>query len=430
MKSYIISVSYCKGCYRHIRISADDTLYELHEAIIEAFGFDDDHEHAFFMDNHIWMPNQMYVSLEFERGDRLTKDYALKKIGLEKGKAFKYIFDYGEEHRFQCRVLQELNESTYVPQIVREVGEAPSQYRWHDDDFEDLYDGEESELLNLDALSSEDMAEFKDFVPFSKETLLIIRNYLNAAANLYGLISSDKVLDMYNLQNEPIDAESFLKAITLIELSDVDFFIAQEDKPYKTAEAAVAGMDIVAQYLAEDDDPDFAINELRRMQAGKPYKQLPKNEFLKYADYSYFPSTPARTEMIRYLQKKKKDVPYPAKEFCDCIQSIIAVGAPFSDIISIVQNEGFVLESNEAANEFVALLQNLNNNTYMHANCGYTPLEMIAVKENDMKPHLSNQLTIFDGVWPEQPTERKPSRNGFCPCGSGKKYKRCCGKDK
>lgn len=28
----------------------------------------------------------------------------------------------------------------------------------------------------------------------------------------------------------------------------------------------------------------------------------------------------------------------------------------------------------------------------------------------------------------EQPKSEKPSRNQPCPCGSGKKYKRCCGK--
>ncbi len=43
MKSYIISVSLYKGCYRHIRISAGATLYKLHKAILNAFNFEDDH---------------------------------------------------------------------------------------------------------------------------------------------------------------------------------------------------------------------------------------------------------------------------------------------------------------------------------------------------------------------------------------------------
>ena len=44
----ILSVSYGVGCYRHIKISSNATLFELHKIILESFGFDDDHLHAFF----------------------------------------------------------------------------------------------------------------------------------------------------------------------------------------------------------------------------------------------------------------------------------------------------------------------------------------------------------------------------------------------
>ena len=50
-KSIVFSVSPTSGCYRHIQISENETLYDLHEAILDSFGFDDDHMHAFFMNN-------------------------------------------------------------------------------------------------------------------------------------------------------------------------------------------------------------------------------------------------------------------------------------------------------------------------------------------------------------------------------------------
>ena len=37
MGSYVISVSVGTGCYRHIQISKNATLYKLHEAILDAF---------------------------------------------------------------------------------------------------------------------------------------------------------------------------------------------------------------------------------------------------------------------------------------------------------------------------------------------------------------------------------------------------------
>lgn len=59
-KTYIISVSLKKGCYRHIEISSDIILFELHEEILYAFEFIDDHAHAFFMDNRAWSQEQAY----------------------------------------------------------------------------------------------------------------------------------------------------------------------------------------------------------------------------------------------------------------------------------------------------------------------------------------------------------------------------------
>ena len=47
MGSYVISVSVGTGCYRHIQISQKASLFRLHEAILEAFEFEDDHAHAF-----------------------------------------------------------------------------------------------------------------------------------------------------------------------------------------------------------------------------------------------------------------------------------------------------------------------------------------------------------------------------------------------
>ena len=60
MGSYVVSVSIGTGCYRHIRISKTATLLKLHKAILNAFDFEDDHAHAFFMDNHYWSDNAAF----------------------------------------------------------------------------------------------------------------------------------------------------------------------------------------------------------------------------------------------------------------------------------------------------------------------------------------------------------------------------------
>lgn len=143
-QSYVISVSLGKGCYRHIRISGNCTLLDLHKTIQDAFEFDDDHLHAFFMDNHSWSHKECYYAEEANEGSRHTGKCRLGQLDLYQGRQFKYVFDFGDEWTFQCRVLKVLEG--YVPEItvVRSKGEPPAQYGdWDEEDgFEDEPDDE------------------------------------------------------------------------------------------------------------------------------------------------------------------------------------------------------------------------------------------------------------------------------------------------
>lgn len=127
-QSYIISVSLGTGCYRHIRISCENTLQQLHSAIIDAFEFLDDHAHAFFMDNKKWSDWDSYYMREVADGGRTTDKYRLNQVGLDIGMPFKYVFDFGDEWTFQCKVLRILNEPTKIPTVIKSKGAAPEQY--------------------------------------------------------------------------------------------------------------------------------------------------------------------------------------------------------------------------------------------------------------------------------------------------------------
>ncbi len=124
--SYIISVSLYTGCYRHIRVSGCLSLEELHETILNAFEFDDDHAHAFFLNNKKWTPGGYYSSI-IEDEEKFTCDYTLEKVLSDK-QQFVYVFDFGEEWTFKCKVLKVLPEPTFEPEIVRSAGDSPSQY--------------------------------------------------------------------------------------------------------------------------------------------------------------------------------------------------------------------------------------------------------------------------------------------------------------
>ncbi len=131
-ESYIISVSLYAGCYRHIKISGKATLFQLHEAIIEAFDFDDDHAHAFFMDNVCWSDKDAYFSPQISDTPLQTKKYKLNQLNLLKGDLFKYLFDFGDEWVFQCKILRIVEEQTAQPTVIKSKGDAPNQYNMDD----------------------------------------------------------------------------------------------------------------------------------------------------------------------------------------------------------------------------------------------------------------------------------------------------------
>lgn len=134
-KSYVFSVSVRKGCYRHIKVPEDYTLEELADAILWAFDFDNDHAHAFFMDNKEWSKADSYFyedACEYEE-DRPTCNYKIGEIGLEKGNAFKFLFDFGDNWVFKCKVLRIVDEFNKDAELIKEFGEAPVQYPDYDE---------------------------------------------------------------------------------------------------------------------------------------------------------------------------------------------------------------------------------------------------------------------------------------------------------
>lgn len=126
--SYTISVSLQSGCYRHIQVPGRYTLEELAWAILDAFEFDNDHAHAFFMDNKLWSRRNCYYMRGVEEGERTTDRYTLDDVGLYKDMPFKFVFDFGDEWVFQCKVMREEEKRTDRPIVIKSKGEAPEQY--------------------------------------------------------------------------------------------------------------------------------------------------------------------------------------------------------------------------------------------------------------------------------------------------------------
>ena len=62
-----------------------------------------------------------------------SDEVKLSKFRLGKGDRFLYIFDYGDEWRFQIKVLRVINERTIRYVMLKSVGHI-SQYGYDDDE--------------------------------------------------------------------------------------------------------------------------------------------------------------------------------------------------------------------------------------------------------------------------------------------------------
>ncbi|MET3558850.1 hypothetical protein ABID29_001978 [Streptococcus rupicaprae] len=126
--AWVISVKYGTGCYRHLEVPKERTLAELADDILWAFDFVNDHAHAFFMDNIAWSEGDAYYAsyVDLEDEERHTEDTDLTVLSL--GQSFKFVFDFGDDWRFQCKVLRETLSEEKETMMVRCVGESPEQY--------------------------------------------------------------------------------------------------------------------------------------------------------------------------------------------------------------------------------------------------------------------------------------------------------------
>ena len=140
------------------------------------------------------------------------------------------------------------------------------------------------------------------------------------------------------------------------------------------------------------------------------YDQLYKAGAADYIDKNY-----AFRKMARFLADNYDIGINEADEVVEECVYAIRIGEPVSSIMEFLQQQ-FEIEEEQLLNEFMEHITFLSNNTRQWFLKGYTAGEL-SPKDN---------VIPFPGK--NNKKNEKVGRNDPCPCGSGKKYKRCCGK--
>ena len=142
--THVFRVSLKAKVYREIEIEGAKSLHDLAAAIIRAFDFDFDHAFGFYSKltgPYHKSPEQYELFADMENTDSEAGSVERTKIAKAfpaAGKKMLFVFDYGDEWRFQVelRSLGEKLAKTRYPRILSAVGKAPPQYSSEDEDDE------------------------------------------------------------------------------------------------------------------------------------------------------------------------------------------------------------------------------------------------------------------------------------------------------
>lgn len=262
----------------------------------------------------------------------------------------------------------------------------------------------------------------------NEETQAMLLEYFDAFSNLYGIIPIKRALRIIRKQNPELEMtdEQFSDFISNIDFSHQYYIITSE--AWFEDENADSGEPLdrvlAAEYLYSIDCEDYFV--LADEQEGRPFYVPNKEELLKYSDEYYFERTKYYDEFDAFL---KAAIPIPNNEIAYDIQIGIVIDdneidEAVGELRFLSGNKFKDFKNKEQAYKFALLYTKLRNNTRKHAYRGHTPAEL----GDSYYICEASKEKSEQSAFPQVP--KQPSLNGPCPCGSGKKYKRCCGKNK
>lgn len=224
-----------------------------------------------------------------------------------------------------------------------------------------------------------------------------------AAVNLYGVIHQ---LDFVALFNSYHERQTTVSEVFNILIGHV----------YREV-----GFDFWDNYIVDDEfkeDDYISVKDLVEERQGKPRYDPPYEEFIKYADWAYYEFTPQLEALERYLSEWVDD-PDEVMDLLDEIHDYCMAEADPREYFELLTASGAVFDGIDQVKKALQLIVEVQNSTRLWRNYGHTPNELVKTAPR------SKILQFPSG---REAPAGKTGRNDPCPCGSGKKYKNCCGK--
>jgi hypothetical protein len=232
----------------------------------------------------------------------------------------------------------------------------------------------------------------------------LIEKYIIAATNLYGQVTVDVITEIYNSQ-----------IVGQISKDDVEaYFYEDLSKQYVYA---------YKKHFVHETIMEFnGFKSMRKKKADKPHYIPGKEELLQYSDMTYYKKPKQYDDLLSYLEKNFFSDDYDkAESLCQNIRWECLEGPDMQQVFDMFNTYQIDFKGEKQVNEVLQLVMELANNARLWENNGHTPNEIFEMFEKPKLKPLPDKPFEMGSVKKE-----KIGRNDLCPCGSGKKYKKCC----
>jgi len=155
-----------------------------------------------------------------------------------------------------------------------------------------------------------------------------------------------------------------------------------------------------------------------------PFYSFTKDQLLEAGEPGFVDRNETYTKLVKLLVQQHNVEQEKADRVVKETVNAIKNGKGPSEVLQYFSRH-IVFESQEAVTPIVNHLMDLMNNTREWILKGNTPAELFEEERKHLRPLPK---TKYDPEQNKPITKKKIGRNEPCPCGSGKKYKKCCGR--
>lgn len=233
-----------------------------------------------------------------------------------------------------------------------------------------------------------------------------VLDYCKAGVNLYGIVPIEQIRKIYNQTNKvEISQEELLKVVEKAKSRDCIVEVKEDN--------------FIHELITTSEQ---AYDTLLTKQGNKPFYVPNKNEFLNYADDTYVEKNDYYNQFAAFL----KNVLFMNDEMSEAliyeVECMYSEGKDLTDILNGLEKQGMEFTTKEQKQAFAYEVVNYTNHVRLWENRGNHKVEL------GLASNPSNVINFANAAAPVVRSEKKVGRNDQCPCGSGKKYKFCCGR--